>query len=169
MTALRLRTLGRLGERIVAHVRLPSSICANASASDSMNPRNVPQLESVRHQRCDPRVSLTASMDLLILGRFEIDDVRPMNIGRKVGSSIKSHARSDSAVRAMACKAPRQRWHSRQLWHCGFCNLQNPKSPVGFESHPLRHSRNQMNYQCFVEKSRRIDDLAKILTMPLLF
>ena len=42
--------------------------------------------------------------------------------------------------RATACKAPRHRWHSRQAWHCGICNLQNLKSPVGFESHPLRHS-----------------------------
>jgi hypothetical protein len=29
--------------------------------------------------------------------------------------------------------------HSRQLWQCGICNLQNLKNPVGFESHPLRH------------------------------
>src|SRR6267142_2636016 len=41
-------------------------------------------------------------------------------------------------MRAMACKVPRQRWHSRQPWHCGICNLQNLNGPVGFESHPLR-------------------------------
>ena len=26
-------------------------------------------------------------------------------------------------------------------WHCGICNLQNLKNPVGFESHPLRHHK----------------------------
>jgi hypothetical protein len=43
-----------------------------------------------------------------------------------------------SAVRAMACKAPRHRWHLRQRQQCGVCNLQNLQNPVGFESHPLR-------------------------------
>ena len=40
--------------------------------------------------------------------------------------------------RATACKAPRHRWHLRQSWRCRICNLQNLKSPVRFESHPLR-------------------------------
>ena len=38
-----------------------------------------------------------------------------------------------SAVRATACKAPRQPWHQRQSWQRGICNLQNPRDPVGFE------------------------------------
>ena len=53
----------------------------------------------------------------------------------------RDHARCcgcSSGVRATACKAPRHCWHLRQSWHCGICNLQNLKGPVGFESHPLR-------------------------------
>jgi hypothetical protein len=45
--------------------------------------------------------------------------------------------------RAMAAKASRQRWHLRQWRHDRSCNLQNLKSPAGFESHPLRHSKPQ--------------------------
>ena len=43
--------------------------------------------------------------------------------------------------RAIACKAPRQRRHSRQPWECRICNLQNLKTPGGFESHPLRQTQ----------------------------
>jgi hypothetical protein len=43
-----------------------------------------------------------------------------------------------SAVRAIACKAPRQRRDSRQGRHCRICKLQELQGPVGFESHPLR-------------------------------
>jgi len=42
------------------------------------------------------------------------------------------------AFGAIWCKAPRQRWHSRQSGHRGICKLQNPNGAVGFESHPLR-------------------------------
>jgi hypothetical protein len=50
---------------------------------------------------------------------------------------------SASAVRAAACKALRQRWHSRQRRQRRVCNLQNLRDPVGFESHPLRHLLSQ--------------------------
>ena len=40
--------------------------------------------------------------------------------------------------RAIACKAPRQSWQSRQRRHCGICNLQIPNALTEFESHPLR-------------------------------
>ena len=40
--------------------------------------------------------------------------------------------------RAITSKAPRQRWHSRRSWQCGFCKLQTLQGLTGFESHPLR-------------------------------
>ena len=56
--------------------------------------------------------------------------------------------------RAMACKAPRQRWQSRQRWQYRICNLQNLKEFVGFESHPLRQNKplsiNLLRSQCFL-------------------
>jgi hypothetical protein len=42
--------------------------------------------------------------------------------------------------RVITSKAPRQPWHSRQLWQCGLWNLQILNDLTGFESHPPPHS-----------------------------
>jgi len=64
----------------------------------------------------------------------KVSFISPADIGG--GSGLRQKIRLGQ--RAMACKAPRHRWHSRQPWQCGICNLQILKGPVGFESHPLR-------------------------------
>lgn len=43
--------------------------------------------------------------------------------------------------RAIASKAPWQRWHSRRSWQCDFCKLQTLRGLTGSESHPLRHTK----------------------------
>ncbi len=40
--------------------------------------------------------------------------------------------------RAIACNAPRHRWHRRQPWHPGICNLQNLQERSESESHSFR-------------------------------
>ena len=57
------------------------------------------------------------------------------SIPRKPTAKTANHS---SSVRAMACKAPRHRWHLRQPRHCGTCNLRNLKEAREFESHSLR-------------------------------
>jgi len=44
----------------------------------------------------------------------------------------------ETSWRAPACKVPRHSWQLWHLWYFGICNLQKPKSLIGFESHPLR-------------------------------
>ena len=64
--------------------------------------------------------------------------------GRRSTSSASCTGRSSGRDRttspagAIGCKAPRPSWHSWQRRQCRICNLQNLKSRVGFESHPLR-------------------------------
>jgi hypothetical protein len=45
----------------------------------------------------------------------------------------------DNGPACNSVKAPRQRGHSRQGWHCRICNLQNLKDRHEFESLSLRH------------------------------
>jgi hypothetical protein len=51
-----------------------------------------------------------------------------------------SRARSAQSAGAIRCKARRHRWHLRQPWQCGICNLQNPKETSESESHSLRQN-----------------------------
>jgi hypothetical protein len=59
--------------------------------------------------------------------------VRPMAEDAQLASLISAHG-------AIRCKARRHRWHLRQSWHCGICNLQNLKEAPEFESHSLRQT-----------------------------
>jgi predicted nucleic acid-binding protein len=56
--------------------------------------------------------------------------------------AVKNHRPCSDGIglspRAIAGNAPRYRWHSRQRWQRGICNLQNLKGAGEFESHSLR-------------------------------
>ena len=51
--------------------------------------------------------------------------------------------RAPSAVRAIAGKVPRPRWHRRQPWHCGICNLHRESPSAGRLEPP--DERNQVH------------------------
>jgi len=62
-----------------------------------------------------------------------------MSRARKPVEASRCMAFLSSTVRAMACKTPRCRWHSRQSWHCRVYKLQILNRRQESESHSLRH------------------------------